>query len=291
LIRIYKIITMQTINSLKFTLFIAILLTGTLFNSSQVQAQGDLLVTPRRVIFEGSKMSQELTLANTGTDTSRYSVSFVQYRMTEQGAFEQIETPDSGQYFADKYLRYFPRTVTLAPNEAQVVRMQFRKMPDMQPGEYRSHVYFRAVPDEKPLGEEAVKDTNTIGIRLIPIFGITIPIIIRVGDLKSDVSISDLKIDTKSDTIPNLSLTFNRNGDISVYGDLIVSWESGFGQSAEVGVVRGIAVYTPNKLRRFVMQLRKLEGVDYSKGKLIVRFQAPNEQKSEVYAEKELHLK
>ncbi|KAF0197150.1 MAG: hypothetical protein FD166_2109 [Bacteroidetes bacterium] len=281
---------MQRIIRNRFLVFSALAFSAILLNTNTVHAQGDLLVTPRRVIFEGSKMSQELTLANTGSDTSRYSVSFVQYRMTEYGAFEQIEVPDSGQFFADKYLRFFPRTVTLAPNEAQVVRMQFRKMPDMHAGEYRSHVYFRAVPDEKPLGEEAVKDTNTIGIKLVPIFGITIPIIIRVGDLKSTIEITDLKLDTRTDTVPTLALNFQRKGDISVYGDLIVNWDSGNGQSVEVGIVRGIAVYTPNKSRHFVLQLRKLNGVDYNRGKLVVRFQAPNEQKAEVYAEKEFPI-
>jgi hypothetical protein len=168
--------------------------------------------------------------------------------------------------------------------------MQFRKMPDMKDGEYRSHVYFRAVPDEKPLGEEAVKDTNTIGIRLIPIFGITIPIIIRVGELSSTVELTNINFDAKSDTMPNLALTFSRKGDISVYGDLIVNWDSGNGNLVEVGIVRGLAIYTPNRFRRFMLQLRKAEGVDYSKGKLIIRFQAPNEQNAELFAEQELLL-
>jgi hypothetical protein len=32
-------------------------------------------------------------------------------------------------------------------------------------------------------------------------------------------------------------------------------------------------------------------GVDYSKGKLLIKFQAPNDVKAEVYAEKEFLLK
>lgn len=253
-------------------------------------AQGDLLITPRRVVFEGNKQSQELTLANTGKDTARYSVSFVQYRMTESGAFEQITEPDSGQYFADRHLRIFPRSVTLAPNEAQVIRMQFRKTSEMKPGEYRSHLYFRAIPDEKPLGEETISDSASIGIRLIPIFGITIPIIARVGDLPLSVELVDLQLDTKSDTMPKLSVTFIRNGDKSVFGDLIVNWISPEGVSTEVGLVRGIAVYTPNKQRNFSMKLRKLPGVDYLKGKLVVKYQAPNDVKNETYSEAELNL-
>ncbi|HPF64808.1 fimbria/pilus periplasmic chaperone [Lentimicrobium sp.] len=270
----------------------ALLLTLSLLSilPSAAFAQGDLLITPRRVVFEGSKQSQELTLANTGRDTARYNVSFVQYRMNENGSFEQIEEPDSGQYFADKYLRFFPRSVTLAPGESQVVRMQFRRMPDMEPVEYRSHVYFRAVPKETALGEEPQQDSTSIGIRLIPIFGITIPVIIRPAELSATTELREIILDTKSDTIPYLSVTFHRSGDKSVYGDLTVSWIPDKGPAVEVGIVRGIAVYTPNKVRRFRMQLLKNEEIDYTKGKLLVRYQSPGDLKPEVYATREISL-
>lgn len=280
---------MQPTNKI-FPIRLSVTISLLLLSVSGVFAQGDLLVTPRRIVFEGNKQSQEITLANTGADTARYNVSFVQYRMTESGAFEQIAEPDSGQYFADKYLRVFPRTVTLAPNESQVIRMQFRKMPDMVKGEYRSHLYFRAVPDEKPLGEENA-DTASIGIRLIPIFGITIPVIARVGDLSGSVEMSVLKLDTQTDTIPSLAITFNRSGDKSVFGDIIVNWVSPAGKETEVGTVRGIAVYTPNRIRNFSMKLRKLPEVDYTRGKLVIQYQAPNDLKAEVYTKKELSLK
>lgn len=254
-------------------------------------AQGDLLITPRRVVFEGNKQSQELTLANTGSDTARYNVSFLQYRMTEDGAFEEITQPDSGQYFADAYLRFFPRSVTLAPNEAQVVRMQFRRKPDMKDAEYRSHVYFRAVPDEKPLGDLPSQDSASIGIRLIPIFGISIPVIVRVGDLKVNVDITNANVVATSDSVTELALTFSRTGDKSVYGDLTVKWQPESGDAVEVGLVRGIAVYTPNILRNFTMQLQNLPGVDYTRGKLLIKYQASSDLAPELFAEKEILLK
>ena len=259
--------------------------------SNHSNAQGNLLITPRRVVFEGNKQSQELTLANTGADTAKYSVSFVQYRMTETGGFEQIEVPDSGQMFADRYLRFFPRSVTLAPNGSQVIRMQFRKLPGMQTGEYRSHIYFRAVPNEKLLGDENVaKDSTSIGVKLVPIFGISIPVIIRNGDLQLHVDLTNINLDLKTDTVPNLTVTFERSGDKSVYGDLSVMWAPDQGDPVEVGIVRGLAVYTPNKLRVFKMQLRNVPGVDYTKGKLLIKFQAQNDVKAEVFAEKEFPL-
>ena len=254
-------------------------------------AQGNLLITPRRIVFEGNKQNQEINLANTGQDTAVYAITFVQYRMKEDGTFEQIEEPDPGQLFADKYLRYFPRTVTLPPNESQTVRMQLRRMPDMPAGEYRSHLYFRAVPVERPLGEDDVlEDTTAIGIRLTPIFGITIPAILRVGELTSKITFGDLKFEMQNDTVPSLNLVFNREGEKSVYGDLIVEYEPLKGGKVEVGAVRGIAVYTPNTVRRFQMQLTKPEGVDYSSGKLLIRYIDGSDTSSETFATGELIL-
>lgn len=256
-----------------------------------LSAQGDLLITPRRIVFEGNKTNQEINLANTGQDTAVYAISFVQYRMTEEGTFEQIEEPDPGQLFADRYLRYFPRTVTLPPNESQVVRMQMRRMPDMQPGEYRSHMYFRAVPVERPLGEDdLLADTTAIGIRLTPIFGITIPAIVRVGELTASVTLNDLRLEMVNDTVPALNILFSREGEKSVFGDLIVEWVPPRGSKVEVGVVRGIAVYTPNNMRRFRMNLRTPEGVDFSTGKLVVRYIDGSDTSDAVFAESELIL-
>ena len=257
-----------------------------------VHSQGDLLVTPRRIVFEGNRDRQEITLANTGSDTARYTISFVQYRMTEEGSFEQITEPDPGQHFADEFLRYFPRSVTLAPNESQVVRMQLRRSSGMQTGEYRSHMYFRAVPEEKPLGEEdKLEDSTAIGIRLTPIFGITIPVIIRVGEPVLNVSLSDVKVEEREPDTKWLSLTFSRKGNISVYGDLTVEHTAPDGSKTEVGVVRGIAVYTPNETRKFSFQLRPPEDVDLSKGKLTVRYSGTSEAKPVLFAETEFLLK
>ena len=254
-----------------------------------VIAQGDLMITPRRIVFEGSKQREEITLANTGQEAATYSVSFVQYHMTDEGAFEVITEPMPGQLFADPYLRFFPRQVTLQPGESQVVRMQLRRLPNMADGEYRSHIYFRAVPDEKPLGEEDIlSDSTAIGIRLTPIFGITIPAIVRIGNLNAKISLSEFNINKQEDGTSLLSFTFNREGDQSVYGDLNVDYMASDGQLINVGIVRGIAVYTPNNIRRFSMQLNNPEGVNLTTGKLLVKFSSSNEAKPEVYAEAEI---
>ena len=253
--------------------------------------QGNLLITPRRVVFEGSIKTQELNLANTGKDTARYNVSIIQYRMNEDGSFVEIAEPDPGQNFADKNIRFFPRSVTLAPNEAQVVKMQLTKTNTLTPGEYRSHVYFRAVPMEKALGdEETRKDSTGISVQLIPIFGITIPVIIRVGESTTKVTLNDLAVEMANDTLPRLRMTFNRTGNMSVYGDISVKYTSPEGKVTEVGIVKGIAVYTPNATRRFQLDLKRLPEVDYRKGILSVEYSTQSDAKSEKLAKAELTL-
>lgn len=257
-----------------------------------LHAQGNLMVFPKRIMFEGSTKTSELTLANTGSDTARYNISFVQYRMNVDGSFTEIKIPDEGQNFADKFLRYYPRSVVLGPKESQVVKIQLTKINLLTPGEYRSHIYFRAIPNTKPLGdEEQKKDTTTLSIKLVPIFGITVPVIIRVGESDAKVSLSDLKLSIQNDTIPVMQVMMNRNGNMSVYGELKVTHKSPNGKTTVVGKASGIAIYTPNPARQFQLPLERKSSVDYHSGTIHVEYTSPSDAKPLKYAEADLPLK
>jgi len=277
---------------LKGVLFLIILAAFVSLDSGNLKAQGNLLITPRRVVFEGNKRTEDLNLANTGQDTATYNVSLVEYRMKDDGSFEQITEPDPGQNFADKYIRFFPRTVTLAPNEAQVVKMQLFRTAELPAGEYRSHIYFRAVPKQTALGEEdKMRDTTTLSVKLVPIFGITIPVIIRVGESNTKVTLSDLSFEIVNDTLPRFTLTFNRSGNMSVYGDIQVNHIAPDGKSTTVGMIRGIAVYTPNPIRRVKLDLNRIPGIDFKSGKLVVIYSGSVDAKPVKFAESVLQLR
>ncbi len=280
---------------MKFTLKFFLVFTGLFFlcvlSNYTLHAQGDLMVFPKRLVFEGSVKSGELNLANIGNDTARYNISFVQYRMNEDGSFTEIQKPDEGQNFSDPFLRYYPRNIILAPRESQVVKIQLTKTNLLKDGEYRSHIYFRAVPNVTALGEEEKKDTTKFSIRLIPIFGITIPVLIRVGESNAKVALSNLSFSIQNDTIPVLQVKMNRTGNMSVYGDLSVNHLSPTGKKTQVGKANGIAVYTPNAARRFQLSLMRNPAVDYRSGTLHVEYSAPTDAKPMKYAEANLQLK
>jgi hypothetical protein len=253
-------------------------------------AQGDLMINPKRVVFDENNRIQEINLANTSNDTAVYGISFVQYRMNESGGFENITEPDSGQRFASTFLRMFPRKVILAPRESQTIKVQLTKTSEIQTGEYRSHIYFRSLKETKPLGETP-GDSNTIRIRIEPVIGITIPCIIRKGETSVSLSITGLGYENIGDTLFYLKMNLNRTGNISSFGDIFVNYIDVNNNSYEVGVTKGLAVYTPSEIRKCRIMLKKPEGISFVGGKFRVVYSSREGNKLTVFAEAEMILK
>jgi P pilus assembly chaperone PapD len=242
-----------------------------IFSGLAAYAQGDLMIMPKRLVFDGSERSQEINLANTGSDSAVYAISFVNYKMTINGNFEQVEEPEEGQRFATDFLRYFPRRVSLAPNEAQTIRVQLTRTGNLEQGEYRSHMYFRAVEEQTALGEEEAEESEGISINIKTVFGISIPIIIREGNSTTEISLDEVSLNTEGEN-PKLSLVINRSGNMSVYGNLTAIHIAPNGTETEVGMVKGVSVYTPNTKRSFSFELRNAGNVNLNSGTLKVSY-------------------
>ncbi len=268
------------------------LLLGLLVGLTTGYGQGDLLVSPIRIVFEGKKMNQEIVLVNTGRDTATYNVSFIQNRAKENGSYERIETPDPGQYFASDYVRFFPRKFTLAPGEPQILRMQFRRTPDLKDGEYRSHLYFRAEPPKIELGAETnpSEETSGISINLIPIYGVSIPVIIRYGEVNAKITSTEPELEMKNDSTALLRFTMLREGNCSVYGNINILYDGPGNRSEILKVLNGLSIFTPNPSRSFEIEFPKPPDVDLSKGKITIRYSSSNDAKQETYVTKVLQL-
>ena len=254
-----------------------------------LSAQGNLLITPKRIVFDGAKRSKDLYLVNTGIDTVTYLVSFLQLKMNEDGSIAPLPESDSTQKIASNHIRYFPRSVTLGPKESQAVKLQLVKYNELETGEYRSHIYFRPEISNKPLGSLDKKVDSGVTIQLTPIYGITLPVIVRLGNDTTTVNISKISIDLSKVGVSNLTISINRVGNMSTYGDIIVNYVSNNGITTTVGVINGIAVYTPNMKRNIQIKLNNLPEVDYKTGKLKISY-TDNTAKAKILAESELVL-
>lgn len=270
----------------KITSIVFFLLVPTIKN----YAQGNLLISPIRVVMENGKQKEDLNLTNIGQDTAVYMISFLHYQMLADGSFKQLDKADSVTC-ADNYLRIFPRKIKLPPNESQVIRLQFRKPADMKDGEYRSHLYFRAEKENTPLGiKDSKLDSTQMAVRIIPIFGISIPVIIRVGNLNAKITLSDVNIKSLNDTVSQLAFAINREGNKSAYGNLTVMYEPKKGNSIQVGVANGIGVYTEIGKRTFSMLLNYKDGINFHSGKLVIYYKTPKESGNQVMARTEYML-
>jgi len=243
------------------------------FGSEPVQAQGagDLVVSPTRVVLEGRTRSAQLGLVNKGSGTATYRISVVNMQMGEDGSMTEVATPADGQQFAGTLFRYSPRQVTLEPGASQAIRLLLRKPKDLPDGEYRSHMMLRAVPDA---AGQSVESTGTgAAVRLIPVFGIAVPIIIRHGKVDYQMSMSDIAFvpATEQESLPKVRFKLNRTGNRSSYGDLTATLNVG-GKDVVLSQIFRLAVYTPNESRTVEMTLRVPDGVKLSGNTLKIAY-------------------
>lgn len=282
---IFQTTSLQQSGKFFFILSIFLLL------SLQNYAQGDLLIYPKRLTFEGTQNRvQIINLNNRGKDSTTYKLSFIENRMNEDGKFEIIETPDAGQLFASPFLRFYPRTITLAPNETQVIKVQLIKTGELEPGEYRSHLYFQPILKSKSLNNtEEASNSEGISLKIEPVYGISIANIIRIGDPKAEVNLTNLVFKKFNGETPIISMNFQRKGNASVYGDIKVHHISTNDKKTSVGDTKGFAVYTPGNLRKVRLKLSEIDGVNYEQGKLVITYTSQGPKK-EVYSEAVLQL-
>ncbi len=217
------------------------LLATALVAAAPAHASGDLLVAPTRVVLDGSR-GTEVVLNNIGSTPATYRISLEIKRMTPLGGLDEIEESafSAAERAALDMISFSPRRVTLPPNQPQVIRIGVRSPEGVEPGEYRAHMLFRAVPDTVAATDRAAAAPGSgVSVALTPIYGITIPVIIRIGDLAATASIGEARIETEDDQAL-FSFDLTRTGNRSVYGDIEVTRP---GVAEPLFLARGIAVY------------------------------------------------
>ncbi|MEO8505738.1 MAG: molecular chaperone [Acidobacteriota bacterium] len=244
-----------------------------LVSGTSTRAQGgpgDLLITPTRLVFEGRQRTAEITLVNTGSAAATYRIGFVNLRMNDQGGTAEIAAADAvpGEQFSEALIRFSPRQVTLEPKVVQTVRMQLRLPADLAPGEYRSHLLFRAIPAATPAAPAA--QPTGFSVQLTAIYGISIPIIVRHGETSAKVTLDGLTLSpaTAADPMQSLQFWMRRVGNQSVFGNLTVTFVPATGAPQVVAFANGVAVYSPNTARRAAMALRLPSGAIPQHGRL-----------------------
>ena len=247
---------------------------------------GDLLVAPTRLVLDGRR-GAEIILNNIGDEPATYRISIEFRRMDENGGLAEVAQPTAADQAAADMLIYAPRRVTLAPHEPQAIRIAARAPQGLADGEYRVHLLFRAIPPATPVVQAAAAQPEK-GLRfeLIPVYGVTIPVIVRLGNLQATAGIANVHLDRSSGN-PFVSLDLSRNGQRSTFGEVRVMKP---GVKDPVALQKAVAVYTEISARHLSIPVSSSFKGDIA-GPVTVQYVETGDDGSHVIAETQAVLR
>ena len=212
---------------------------------------GDLLVAPTRIVLDGRK-GAEIILNNIGEEPATYRVSVEFRRMTPDGGLVDVAQPTADDQKAADMVVYAPRKVVLAPHQPQAIRVRAVPPAGIPDGEYRVHLLFRAIPPSNPVVQAAaIQEEKGLRFQLTPVYGVTIPVIVRLGDLQASAQISNVRLEHQGDKAL-VEMDISRSGQRSIFGEVRVFKA---GVKNPIALQKAVAVYTEIGTRHVTVPL------------------------------------
>ncbi len=221
-----------------------------------------LSITLKRIVFEGSKRSEVLTIINNSDNAETYRIGWLHYVMNDQGKLvaTQRENLPANVKPAEDMIRYSPRRITVPAKKSQQVRVMMRLPAGVEDGEYRSHLWIRTEANVERMRKSAEEfqrqsgSKKSMSLEMLP--GVTMPVIIRKGNIDAAVNIQNLRAQ-QSPGFVSISYDFIRDGMRSVYGDTDYICNAGTSSAYMLKKVRGAGVYKEINLRKYNMKTEK----------------------------------
>jgi len=241
--------------------------------ANSVSGIGDINLYPKRVVIDEHARVASIGLYNKVPVTGDYDIAITDMMMTNDGRLVDLASVSdpvarANVKAASQMLRWSPHRVTLPGSESQMVRVMAHVPPDLPPGEYRAHFSVVAVPPgEDGLSiQQAAGDTDPkggIGVKITPRFGISIPIIVRVGATTLNAGFKDMAIVKLPDGARGLRFKITRDGTRSAFGDIAVTAP---GLKKPLAAMKGIGVYTELSEREVSLGFDPKLAVSYAPG-------------------------
>ena len=235
----------------------------------------NLNITPKRLVFDRNTRAGTVYIFNQGTQTATFDIALVERVMLPNGIIEAVaelrDDPAAQPVIArlasaQSILVSSPRRVTLAPGRGQTIRVR-ASQPAGAAGEYRSHLTVTTLPPREAgvTAERAQAEAGSqLSFRINSVFGLSIPVIVRSGQVDARGEISGASIESAmlstdgvSAPAPTSVLRFalKRLGANSLFGNIEV--RTGRGRGEVIGLARGVGVYPEIDDRLIELPLRR----------------------------------
>ena len=236
-------------------------------------AFADIFLTTRRVVLEGGRRTEGVTLMNASANRNTYRV-VINYRdMNEDGTLTERNEAKAGEKRWQDILRYSPRQFVLEAGDAQLVRISFNPPADLPDGEYRYFINFQLlphIPDPPPSSQEKPEG---ISLQVLPTYALAIPMIYRKGRVEAKAVLGEATFQAASgEKVPTVRVKLSRTGTASTYGQVRVLFVPDSGAEEEVAIQKGLAIYAENDHRWVTLDLRSPSNQAIKGGRLKVGY-------------------
>lgn len=262
------------------------LLVALVLLSLPLRAWALLQVFPTRVVLDDKKRVTTISLRHIGKKPGQYRITAVYYRMKPDGTLELMPKPEGQPNSIAKMLRFSPRETTIPPNMEQVVRVMFAGPRDMAEGDYRAHLHFEPIGDAE--GIETTTQAGSINLALQARLALAIPVIYHRGKANFTVALANPKFVALPDKSKGLSVQMQVQGKGFPYGDMVAYFSPEGKSEEQIGIIRGIAAYIPQ--RAVTLALKPPKDFPLSNGKLRVEYREPEEQGAKVLGTVEANM-
>ncbi len=218
--------------------------------AGSVGGMGDVNLYPKRIVIDQKQRVATVGLFNRAAAQGDYDITVADMMMTPEGRLIELgAVTDQAAHDrvkgASRLLRWSPHRVTLNSHDSQIVRIMARVPPDLPPGEYRSHFTALAIPQTGAGGlsiEQAAgsQSASSIGVTIVPRFGISIPVIVRVGETTLTAGLRDLTVTILANGSRVISFAVTREGTRSAFGDIAIT---ATGSKTKIADIKGVGVY------------------------------------------------
>lgn len=230
-------------------------------------ALANLLISPTRVTFDERQRSAKVTVINNSDEQRTYRVVWSEKQALPAGGYNNLAQVTANSL--SPMTRLSPKQVTLAPGEKQTVKIAIRKPKGLQPGEYRSHLLFQALPNENT--------EQKSGIQINMIMSFSIPVIYREQAEQPKVTITQAKIIKNSNqSKPQIEVQLQRHNNFSSYGKLSAYVKTASGEAEKVAEISNLSLYPEVDTLTATLSLFKDKQLPKN-GELLIDYQGSDE--------------
>lgn len=248
------------------------------------QVGANLNISPKRITFDRADRTATVYVFNQGTAAATFDIALIDRIMLPDGqilAETEAQTHPEDKPTLDRLksakgmLVATPRRATLGPGKGQTIRLRVAAPTSGSAGnppptgEYRTHLTVTTIPprDIGLTAEQAAALTpQELRFQINSVFGLSIPVIVRIGAPDVRAAIENIKLSTQNVSAdgaappkptPVISFDIVRLGPNSLFGNLEVRGSKDRPTADPIGAARGIGVYPEIDRRQVQLPLKR----------------------------------